>query len=250
MRYFLQISYKGTHYKGWQVQKNGLGIQQVLNEKLSLQLGEEIYVVGCGRTDTGVHARKYFLHFDAEKELTAVHLQKLNIFLPPDIAAQKLFKVPADAHARWSALNRGYTYIITKTKNPFLLEFAAHIHATLDIGKMNEAAAMLPEYHDFEALSKINVQNKHHLCNINDARWRAVGDKLIFTIHANRFLRGMVRILVGTMLEVGKGKMSLMEFRQVIEGKDRVAAGFAAPAQGLYLTHVAYPTGLLEEILP
>jgi tRNA pseudouridine38-40 synthase len=248
-RYFLQLSYKGTNYSGWQVQKNAVGVQQVVNEKLSLQLGEEIYVVGCGRTDTGVHARKYFAHFDTAKALTKEHLLRLNIFLPPDITAQRLFSVPEDANARWSATRRTYTYIITKTKNPFLLEFAAHIHSHLDFEAMKQAAAMLLEYHDFEALSKINVQNKHHLCNIYEAAWKQSGDKLLFKITANRFLRGMVRIVVGTMLEVGKGKMTLDEMRALIEGKNRVKAGFAAPAQGLYLTDIVYPDGLLKEIL-
>jgi len=224
-------------------------VQQVINEKLSLQLGEEIYVVGCGRTDTGVHARKYFLHFDTEKSLSFDHLHKLNIFLPPDITAKKLFEVAEDSHARWSAIKRTYTYIITKVKNPFLLDFAAYIHSDLDIAMMNQAAALLFNYHDFEALSKINVQNKHHLCNIYEARWRQAGDKLVFKISANRFLRGMVRILVGTILEVGKGKMTIEEFKAVIEGKNRIKAGFAAPAQGLYLSDVVYPEGLLKEII-
>ncbi len=247
-RYFLQIAYKGTNYNGWQVQDNGLGVQQVINEKLSLQLGEEIYCVGCGRTDTGVHARKYFLHFDTSKELTREHVRRLDIFLPPDITAQKLFAVSAEAHTRWDALQRTYKYIITQKKNPFLQEYAAYIFADLDLEMMKEAAAILPKYHDFEALSKINVQNKHHLCNINVATWKKHGDKLIFTITANRFLRGMVRIIVGTMLEVGKNEMTIDEFKRLIEGKDRVKAGFAAPAQGLYLTDIIYPDGLMTEI--
>jgi tRNA pseudouridine38-40 synthase len=248
-RYFLQIAYKGTRYNGWQVQDNGIGVQQVLNEKLSLQLGEDIYVIGCGRTDTGVHARKYFLHFDTEKILTRDHVHNLDIFLPKDITAQKLFIVPADANARWSALTRTYMYYITRVKNPFLLQTAAFIHSPLDIDKMNEAAEMLLDYHDFEAFSKVNIQNKHHLCDLFDARWKQYGDNLVFTVTANRFLRGMVRILVGTMLDVGKNKMTLLQFKELIEGKNRVRAGAAAPAEGLYLTDVTYPKGLLKEIL-
>jgi len=248
-RYFLQIAYKGTNYNGWQTQDNAIGVQQIINEKLSLQLGEEVYAVGCGRTDTGVHARKFFLHFDTEKELTREHVRKLDIFLPPDITAQKIFVVPADAHTRWSAEKRTYTYLITLKKNPFLREFAAYIFANLNVEIMNQAAAVLPDYHDFEALSKINLQNKHHLCNIFEARWKKFGDKLVFRITANRFLRGMVRILVGTMLEVGKGEMNIAEFKELIEGKKRINAGAAAPAQGLYLSDVIYPDGLLTEII-
>ena len=247
-RYFLQIAYKGTNYSGWQVQENSIGVQQIINEKLSLQLGEEIYAAGCGRTDTGVHARKFFLHFDTEKELTHEHVRRLDIFLPPDITAQKLFAVPAGAHTRWSAERRTYTYLITLKKNPFLKEFAAYIFADLNIDLMNKAASVLPDNHDFEALSKINLQNKHHLCNIYEAHWKKSGDKLVFRITANRFLRGMVRILVGTMLEVGKGEMNIDEFKELIEGKKRINAGAAAPAQGLYLTDVIYPEGLLTEI--
>jgi tRNA pseudouridine38-40 synthase len=248
-RYFLQIAYKGTHYHGWQVQQNATGIQEIFNEKLSVLFGEAIYCIGCGRTDTGVHARKFFLHFDTTKPYYPGLAGKLNIFLPKDIVVQKVFEAPGEAHARWNATSRTYEYILSMKKDPFLLGLAGFEHNKLDTEKMNAACELLIQYHDFEALSKVNVQNKHHLCNIFEARWQTNGDVLLFTISANRFLRGMVRVVVGTMILIGKGKMSLDEFKTLLESKDRRKAGPAALADGLYLTDVQYPEGLLKEIL-
>lgn len=247
-RYFLELSYKGTHYNGWQIQDNASSIQAVFNEKLSMLLREDIYCIGCGRTDTGVHARVFYLHFDTTTELDAQIVRKLNIVLPKDIAVHAIYAVPAEAHTRWSALERTYTYLITLHKDPFLQETAAYLHYVLDIAVMNEAAAVLLEYHDFEALSKINTDNKHHLCSIYSAGWKLRGDKLVFVVTANRFLRGMVRILVGTMLLVGRGKMSVADFRALIESRNRQKSGPAAPAEGLYLSGVKYPEGLLRKL--
>ena len=248
-RYFLVIAYKGTHYHGWQVQDNATGVQAVMNQKLSMLLGEEIYCIGCGRTDTGVHASKYFLHFDTSHKPDKKHLlNKLNIVLPYDISVLDMYEAAPTAHARHSATERTYQYLITFQKSPFLKEFATFIYYPLDINAMNEAARLLLNYVDFEALSKINADNKHHLCNIYFARWKQHGSKLVFTITANRFLRGMVRVIVGTMLQIGKGKMTIDEFKRLIESKDRRKAGAAAPAEGLYLYDIKYPQGLLKEL--
>jgi tRNA pseudouridine38-40 synthase len=248
MRYFLKIAYNGTAYHGWQIQQNAIGVQAVMNEKLSLMLGEDIYCVGCGRTDTGVHAKEYYLHFDSAKSLDKEFLRKLDIFLPKDITALQLFIVPDEASSRWDAISREYTYLITVRKNPLLLGYAAYVHEKLDIRSMNDAAEIMMQFSDLEALSKVNVQNKHHLSTIIYGRWRKFGDLLMFKTEANRFLRGQVRITVGTMLEIGKGKMTLDEFRQLLTAKDRSRAGAAAPAEGLYLSKVKYPEGMLTVV--
>ncbi|MGZ5303839.1 MAG: tRNA pseudouridine synthase A, partial [Bacteroidia bacterium] len=205
MRFFLKISYKGTNYHGWQIQPNALGVQQVFNEKLSLILGEEIYCIGCGRTDTGVHAKEFFLHFDTSKVFSGNLIDRLNSFLPKDIAVHEIYSVTdEDANARWSAVERSYEYIISQKKDPFSIELAAQILYELDIERMNEAAQVLLLYNEYQGLSKVNEQEKHHLCNIRCAQWEKLDDdKLMFTITANRFLRGMVRIVVGSLLEIG-----------------------------------------------
>ncbi|RYD83688.1 MAG: tRNA pseudouridine(38-40) synthase TruA [Sphingobacteriales bacterium] len=246
MRYFLEISYKGTNYHGWQIQPNALTVQQVLNQKLSLLLGEEIYCIGCGRTDTGVHAKQFFLHFDVVKAFSEDIIYRLNKFLPKDIAALNIYKVADEAHTRWSAIERTYTYFIARKKDPFQVETAAQIIGTLDIEKMNEAAQLLLQYQEFHGLSKINEQEKHHLCDIKFASWHEENNMLVFTISANRFLRGMVRIIVGSLLEIGKGKKDKNWLREVIESKDCRKAGSAAPAEGLYLSEVKYPNGMLN----
>ena len=250
MRYFLKISYKGTNYHGWQVQPNAITIQQVINEKLSLILGAEIYCIGCGRTDTGVHAKVFYLHFDSSKAFSGDLIYRLNAFLPKDIAAQEIYSVDEDASARWSATERSYTYIISQKKDPFVIDYAAQIFYELDIDKMNEAAQLLLQYQEFEGLSKINEQEKHHLCDVRFAKWHKLEgeeSKLIFTITANRFLRGMVRIVVGSLLEIGRGKKDINWLRDVIESKDCRKAGSAAPAEGLYLSEVKYPEGMLRK---
>ncbi len=249
MRYFLQISYNGSAYHGWQIQDNAISIQQVLNEKLSVQLGAEIYCVGCGRTDTGVHALKYFLHFDFDSSLNENFIHKINSFLPSDIAVQKVFEADGDANARWSAIERTYKYFVSIGKDPLSLGYAGRLHKQPDIIAMQEAADILLRYTDFEALSKFSPDEQHHLSSITHAQWEQDDYKMTFTITANRFLRGMVRILTGTMFEVGKGKITPAEFEEIIKNKDRSKAFGAAPAEGLYLWDVKYPDGLLCEIL-
>ena len=242
-RYFLQLSYKGTNYHGWQIQSNAVSVQEVMEKALSTIMREEIAVVGAGRTDTGVHASFFVLHFDSEKEnLDATNLMhRLNRFLPPDIAVSKMFRVNNEAHARFSAVSRTYKYFISTAKNPFQNETSYLYTLPLDMEKMNEAAAALFDYEDFTSFSRLHTDVKTNNCRIYRAEWSRENNQLVFTIRANRFLRNMVRAIVGTLLEVGKGKISLNEFRKIIEKKDRRAAGTSAPAQGLFLTQIEYP---------
>jgi tRNA pseudouridine38-40 synthase len=242
-RYFLQLSYKGTNYHGWQVQPNAVSVQEVMEKALSMLLREEISVVGAGRTDTGVHASFFVLHFDAENEniIPENLAYKLNRFLPHDIAVQKLWKVKNDAHARFDAISRTYHYFISTVKDPFIIETSYKYTGFLDVDKMNEAAKVLFEFEDFTSFSKIHTDVKTNNCKIYQAEWIKEGPQLIFVIKADRFLRNMVRAIVGTLLEVGKGKPDIAEFRNIIEAKDRGVAGTSAPAQGLFLVDIEYP---------
>jgi tRNA pseudouridine38-40 synthase len=242
-RYFVQLSFKGTAYHGWQIQPNAVSVQEIVEKALSTILREEIAVVGAGRTDTGVHASFYVLHFDASEEIWDGQklVFRLNNFLPDDIAVQKIWPVSKDAHARFSAVSRTYHYYIATDKNPFQTETVYYYHGKLDVYKMNEAAKLLFEYDDFTSFSRLHTDVKTNLCKIFQAEWVTEGEMLIFKIKADRFLRNMVRAIVGTLLEVGKGKLTLEDFRKIIEKKDRGAAGTSAPAQGLFLVDVEYP---------
>ena len=242
MRYFLEFSYKGTAYNGWQKQNNALGVQQVLEEALAKVLRLPIEITGSSRTDTGVHAEQQFAHFDLENEIADFELliYKLNGLIPRDIAVKRIIPVGDDINSRFAATHRKYEYRITKRKNPFLTDLAFQLKADLDIERMNEAAALLLQYNDFESFSKIHTQVNNFRCTIKEAIWIEAGDMLVFHIRANRFLRGMVRALVGTLLEVGKGKRSVAEFEQVILAKNRKVAGAQAPAEGLFLVEVGY----------
>lgn len=245
-RYFLQLSYKGTNYHGWQIQPNAISVQEVMADALSKILREEIAVVGAGRTDTGVHASYFILHFEAEKTLpeNLDVVYKLNSFLPHDIAVQKVWKVSSDLHARFSATSRTYHYFISTKKNPFGDETSYKYLKPLDLAKMNEAAKTLFDYEDFTSFSRLHTEVKTNNCKIMQAEWKVEENQLVFIVKADRFLRNMVRAIVGTLLEVGKGKLSVAQFRQVIETKDRGVAGASAPAQGLFLVDIEY----LEEI--
>ncbi len=250
-RFFLQLSYNGTAYSGWQIQKNSPHtVQQILNEMLSRLLNEPIAVMGCGRTDTGVHAREYFAHFDTSKEdlieNQAHWILKFNHALPKDIAIQRILKVDEKANARYNAISRTYQYVITKKKTPFEIDKAYFLYGKLDVDLMNQAAKILFEHSDFSAFAKSNTQNKTNICSLYKAEWHETEDLITFTISANRFLRDMVRAIVGTSLEVGKGKMTLDKFKKVIDSKTRSAAGLSAPACGLYLIKVEYKKGVLE----
>jgi len=242
-RYFVQLSFNGTRYHGWQIQPNALSVQEEVEKSFSTILSEEIAVTGAGRTDTGVHASKYVLHFDVSRQLTDTSklIYRLNRFLPPDIAIQDIWKVPPEAHARFSALSRTYKYYITLEKDPFSLEREYYLRITPDVEKMNDAARIIMEYRDFTSFSRLHTDVKTNFCKIYQAGWEIEGTKLIFTIKADRFLRNMVRAFVGTLLDVGKGKIPSGQVREIIEKKDRGAAGASAPAHGLFLTDIVYP---------
>jgi len=246
-RYFIWLSYNGTHYHGWQIQPNGVSVQEKLQESISLLMRVHTDVIGAGRTDAGVHARTMVAHFDAEEiEQPELFLKKLNGVLPNDIAVWNIKKVKPGAHARFDAINRTYEYWVTPEKNPFHLESAARVHSPLDFEAMNQAAAILPEYIDFTSFSKLHTDVKTNNCTITQAYWAKRGDIWVFTITANRFLRNMVRAIVGTLLKVGRGQLTEKDFRAIIEAKDRGKAGSSAYAHGLYLTDVAYPDSIFE----
>lgn len=242
MRYFLDISYKGTHYAGWQVQRNAHTVQAELDRALSVLLREEVQSMGAGRTDTGVHAQQLIVHFDTETALQPGLLHSLNGLLPYDIAVRALLQPHnPDLHARFDAISRAYVYRVVRRKSPIEREFALWVRQELDLEKMQEAAALLLEYDDFASFCKAHGDNQTTLCRMDRAEWEVKGDLLLFHVQANRFLRGMVRALVGTQLLVGSGKMELADFRRVIEARDRKQAGPNADARGLFLVAVGYP---------
>lgn len=241
MRYFIRFSYKGTNYHGWQYQPNASTVQETLTKALSVVLNSEIEIMGAGRTDTGVHARQMFGHFDFDEEIeisTLIH--KLNSFLPKDIAVADVIKVHEDAHARFDATKRTYEYHINTIKNVFLEELSWYYHQKLDVNLMNEAGSILLEYNDFQCFSKVHTDVNTFNCKITEAFWKQENNQLVFTISADRFLRNMVRAIVGTLVNVGLGKITLQDFSTIIESKDRGKAGFSVPAHGLYLTEIKY----------
>lgn len=240
-RYFIKLSYNGKNYNGWQVQPNGITIQGVLNEKLGLLLNEEVNLVGCGRTDTGVHARDFYAHLDIDNEIKDIEklTKKLNSFLPSDIVIYDIF-LNNDKHARFDAISRTYKYYISLGKDPFNEDLSWHCRNDLDIDLMNSAAKILKEYKDFTSFSKLHTDVKTNDCKIEHAFWLKEKNQLIFDIKADRFLRNMVRAIVGTLIEVGRKKMDLDGFRMVIEAKDRGKAGVSVPAHGLFLESVEY----------
>jgi len=242
-RFFIYFSYKGTAYHGWQIQPNGISVQEVLTKALFTILRTEIEVVGAGRTDTGVHAKLMVAHFDLEKELPSEFdlAAKLNSFLPNDIAIFKIVEVQPNAHARFDAISRRYEYHIITRKNVFKNEQVARESFQLDFEAMNAAASALKEYRDFTSFSKLHTDAKTNFCTITHAEWTQQDDEWVFTIQADRFLRNMVRAIVGTLFEVGRHKMTIDEFRTVIEVKNRCKAGTSVPAHGLYLVDIQYP---------
>ncbi len=249
MQYFLDISYKGTNYHGWQSQHNALGIQTVVEKALSTLLREEITIIGSGRTDTGVHATQQLVQFTTDQQLTSYrHIIKINALLPDDIVAKKLYIVPDEAHSRYDAVSRSYEYRIIREKSPFYREMAYFFYKDLDIVKLNEASKILLRHTDFESFSRVHTDVTSFLCTITEARWEYRGEVLIFHITANRFLRGMVRTIVGTLIEIGLGRMTEAEFELIIASRDRKKAGRAAPADGLFLTKVIYPEGHLQAV--
>ena len=242
MRFFITLSYDGTRYHGWQIQPNGDSVQQRLQEALSTLLRKPVEVVGAGRTDTGVHARMMVAHFDWEETIDGKQLAyKLNKLLPGDIAVQEVRQVENDMHARFSATSRTYHYFIHTRKDPFLQAYSWQIPFALDFEKMNEAAKVLLEYKDFTSFSKVSTDTKTNLCDLKEAFWEEVEPgQWRFTITANRFLRNMVRAIVGTLVEVGRGRISIEEMRHIIEAKDRCQAGESVPGKALFLVDIKY----------
>ncbi len=242
IRYFIYLSYDGTAYHGWQIQPNGDSVQERLQQGLSTLLRRDTTVVGAGRTDTGVHARMMVAHFDVESELDTVQLTyRLNKILPKDISVQKVCKVDNEMHARFSATTRTYHYYLHTNKNPFLRHYSCELHYPLNFENMNRAAAHLLDYEDFGAFCKSHSDVKTTLCHVTEASWIKIDEhSWYFRITANRFLRNMVRAVVGTLIEVGRGRMSVDEFCRVVEGKKRTDAGESMPGNALFLEYVGY----------
>jgi tRNA pseudouridine38-40 synthase len=243
-RYFIYLSYDGTNYHGWQIQPNAITIQQLLSEALQTLLKADTGLTGCGRTDTGVHARVYTAHFNTEKtldELKRMNLvYKLNRILPQDIAVKELKLVTGDAHARFSAISRSYEYYICTKKDPFLINRAWLQERPMNFRAMQQASEMLFSYDDYECFSKRNTQVTNYICNLMEAHWEEHSHLWVFTIKANRFLRNMVRAIVGTIVDVGLGKTSLEQFRNILESKNRNKAGYSVPGCGLYFLGADY----------
>ncbi|WP_282036427.1 tRNA pseudouridine(38-40) synthase TruA [Saccharicrinis aurantiacus] len=247
-RFFIEMAYNGKNYHGWQVQPNAITVQEVMDDCLNKILREAVSIVGCGRTDTAVHASYFVAHFDSEKnEIDEQHFcYKMNRILPKDIAVYSITKVDNETHSRFTATSRRYEYHIADYKTPFNHEFSYLPYYKLDYDLMNEAAALLFNYIDFTSFSKLHTDAKTNNCKIYQAQWDKVGDKWIFSIKADRFLRNMVRAIVGTLLEVGRGKIGVKEFASIIEQKDRGKAGSSAPGNALFLVDVEYPDTLFK----
>ena len=245
MRYFIDISYRGTNFHGWQIQPNAVTIQEELEKAFSTILREEIKITASGRTDAGVHASQQIVHLDTNSEIDNEQFEfKINSFIHSDFSVNSIRKVKDDAHARFDAIERTYHYYIHKKKSPFNTGLSWYNRKLLDIELMNKAAAFLLNYEDFTSFSKVNTDTPHNLCDIKYAHWEVKENQLIFTITANRFLRGMVRAIVGTLVEVGIGKITLDDFKQIIEKKDRKEASSNAPSEGLFLAKISYPEEL------
>lgn len=246
-RYFIYLSYNGANYCGWQVQPNGISIQETIEKALATLLRTPTPIVGAGRTDAGVHARMMTAHFDNDSDPDLTQLKKqLNSILPKDIAIQKIVKVKPEAHARFDATSRLYRYYITTEKDPFLHQLKYKVQGNLDIEAMNVCANILFDYEDFTSFSKLHTDVKTNNCTIMHARWEQYENDYIFTIKANRFLRNMVRSIVGTLLEAGRGKLDAGGFRKIIEAKDRCAAGISVPGHALFLEEIEYNEDILK----
>ncbi|MEK9612717.1 MAG: tRNA pseudouridine(38-40) synthase TruA [Flavobacteriaceae bacterium] len=246
MRYFLEFSYDGSAYHGWQRQPNALSVQEVMEHALGTLLKRECSLVAAGRTDTGVHARQMFAHFDTDFTLNDQEqlLYQLNQFLPQDIAIQNLREVKPEAHARFDALSRTYQYQLVSTKTAFGNSYHYRINQALDLDLMNKAAQLLLDYTDFECFSKTKTDVKTYLCDIRQAKWNKIKNGYIFTITADRFLRNMVRAIVGTLIEIGLKKKNKEDLHRIIASKNRSEAGYSVPAKALFLTKIEYPNSI------
>ena len=241
LRYFIKLAYNGTNYHGWQYQPNASSVQETLSKGVSVVLNTEINLMGAGRTDTGVHAKEMFAHFDFETSFEIQSLvHKLNSYLPKDIVVYDIIPVHDEAHARFDAKKRTYEYHINTFKDAFLQNGSWYFHQELDLDLMNEASKLLFNHIDFQCFSKVNTDVNTFDCTIFEAYWKKENDKIIFIISANRFLRNMVRAIVGTLVNVGLHKITLDDFNEIIKSKNRDKAGFSVPAHGLYLTKIEY----------
>ena len=244
MRFFIDITYKGTNYHGWQIQPNVASVQEEINKSLNLVLNQKVSIVGAGRTDTGVHARQMFAHFDYNKSIDFSNLlSKLNGCLPRDISINKMFEVKSDAHCRFDALSRTYKYFIHHLKDPFCTN-SYYLTKKLDVKLMNMSCKYLLGEKDFTSFSKKNTQVHTNICNVRYAKWEEKNNKLIFTIESNRFLHNMVRSIVGTLIKVGQLKKDYKSIYNILQKKDRSEAGFSVPAKGLFLTKIEYPKSI------
>lgn len=250
MRYFIKLAYKGTNYHGWQIQPNAVSVQETLQQTLTKVLRKDVVILGAGRTDTGVHANEMFAHFDINTtgEPLEKTLYKINSALAQDITIDKIFPVPPDAHARFSAVSRSYQYHIFCGRNPFLQDTTWQIfHQKLLVEKMNEAAHFLLGVKDFQCFARTGSDVKNYICNVSEAYWELKNKHLIFHITANRFLRNMVRSIVGTLVEVGKNRLQPDDILTIIESKNRANAGASAPAKGLFLSRITYPENIFYD---
>ncbi len=248
-RYFIRLSYRGTNYHGWQLQPNAVSVQEVIVKTLSTILGETIEVTGAGRTDTGVHASCFYAHFDTKSNLSRradKFVFQCNGLLPDDIAIQKLIPVKAEAHARFDARSRTYEYRISREKNPFSTDLSMFYYGKLSLSLMQEASDYFIREADFTSFSRLHSPTKTNICKIIEAGWVDKNNELIFTITADRFLRNMVRAIIGTLLQVGTGKIKAIEIEAILLKKNRSEAGPSAPAQGLFLTNIIYPKNIFE----
>lgn len=242
MRYFIKLAYKGTNYSGWQIQPNAPSVEATIETALSTILSEAIDIVGCGRTDTGVHAKEYYAHFDFEGDFPKAFVPRLNKFLPKDIVIFEIKKVSDEAHARFGATHRAYQYHIVFDKNPFEIETAwSYYNArNLDVEKMQEAAQLLLNYKEFEPFCKAGHQSNTVLCDVRRAEWEIKEDRLVFHIAANRFLRGMVRLIVGACINIGIGKITIKDLKTAMDTQTTVKKSYSVPAEGLYLCDIRY----------
>lgn len=245
-RYFVYLAYNGTNYCGWQNQPNGIAVQEVLEKALATLLRVHTPITGAGRTDAGVHARQMIAHFDTQVGDVEQLTERLNRLLPKDIAIYKIVRVKDDAHARFDATSRLYRYYLTTSKDPFMYPYKYKIHGEIDVEKMNKCCSVLFDYMDFTSFSKLHTDVKTNDCTIMNASWEQQGHDYIFTIKANRFLRNMVRAIVGTLLEAGRGKLDETGMKRIIEAKDRSVAGLSVPGNALFLEEIEYPDSLFD----
>jgi tRNA pseudouridine38-40 synthase len=247
-RYLIAFSYDGGSFHGYQIQPNATTVQSILQDKLSLLLGSPLEILGSSRTDTGVHAHEQFAHFDLPegKKVKENWVFRLNRMLPDSLAVQGIYQVADDFHARFAAISRTYEYRISSLKSPFNAQFAYRFSVDLDVEAMNEAAALFFKHTDYQCFSKVKTEVTTFNCTILHANWATRGDELVFTIQGNRFLRGMVRAVVGTLLEVGQGRLSKKQLQEILDSKDRCKAGRAVPAHGLHLLKVEYPSSTFD----